>query len=292
MAITFPGESAEYRAARDRLLQKEIEERRAMEAVAAARRELPKGGKVPQDYVFDGLSADGKPVKIKLSDLFAPGKDTLVLYNFMFPRSPQDPRPGLSEGATAKLPREDQPCPSCVAFIDQLDGAARHFEAAGFNFAAVAKTSLDRLSAFARERGWKNLRLLSSAQNSFKRDYHAETPEGEQLPLMSVFHRDVFFEGRSGAGSAPQWHARTALDFDGPDAGGAAGEVERAIELWREARPGGLTREGNRAVGGVRQYWREVRLAFCPTGSLPYCPISNNGAMRYRGRDDREGFER
>jgi Bacterial protein of unknown function (DUF899) len=38
MRIAFPGESNEYRAARDRLLEQEIELRRDMEAVAAARR--------------------------------------------------------------------------------------------------------------------------------------------------------------------------------------------------------------------------------------------------------------
>ena len=47
MSITFPGESADYRAARDRLLEQEIELRRATEAVAAARRQLPPGGVVP-----------------------------------------------------------------------------------------------------------------------------------------------------------------------------------------------------------------------------------------------------
>jgi predicted dithiol-disulfide oxidoreductase (DUF899 family) len=52
MGVRFPGESAEYRAARDRLLGQEIELRRAMEAVAAARRRLPPGGVVPEDYVF------------------------------------------------------------------------------------------------------------------------------------------------------------------------------------------------------------------------------------------------
>jgi predicted dithiol-disulfide oxidoreductase (DUF899 family) len=55
MSVAFPGESAEYRAARDRLLEHEIELRCAMEAVAAARRELPPGGEIPQDYVFRGL---------------------------------------------------------------------------------------------------------------------------------------------------------------------------------------------------------------------------------------------
>jgi predicted dithiol-disulfide oxidoreductase (DUF899 family) len=41
MGITFPGESPTYRAARDRLLEREIDLRRATEAVAAATRELP-----------------------------------------------------------------------------------------------------------------------------------------------------------------------------------------------------------------------------------------------------------
>ena len=52
MSPTFPGESTEYRAARDRLLEQEIDLRHTMEAVAAARRELPPGGPIPEDYVF------------------------------------------------------------------------------------------------------------------------------------------------------------------------------------------------------------------------------------------------
>jgi predicted dithiol-disulfide oxidoreductase (DUF899 family) len=70
LSVTFPGESAEYRAARDRLLIQEIELRRAMEAVAAARRSLPPGGVVPADYVFHGAGADGAPIDVKLSELF------------------------------------------------------------------------------------------------------------------------------------------------------------------------------------------------------------------------------
>jgi len=190
MNIAFPGESAEYRAARDRLLAKEIELRRAMEAVSALRRELPPDGLIPEDYVFDGLGPDGVPAKFKLSELFAPGKDSLVVYNFMFPRYPKDDRPGPAEGATARLKLEEGPCPSCVAFLDALDGAMKHVEGAGFNFVVIAKASLDRLTTFAKERGWRNLRLLSAAGNSFKRDYLAETPEGFQMPMVTVFHRD------------------------------------------------------------------------------------------------------
>jgi predicted dithiol-disulfide oxidoreductase (DUF899 family) len=188
-SIGFPHETAEYRSARERLLVQEIELRRAMEAVAAARRALPSGGPVPEDYVFDGLRSDGAPSKIKLSELFAPGKDSLVVYNFMFPRHPTDSRPGPTAGATAPLKVDEGPCPSCTALLDQLDGAAEHV-AQRINFVVVAKAPLDRLTAFAKERGWRRLRLLSSAGNSFKRDYHAETADGSQQPMITVFHRD------------------------------------------------------------------------------------------------------
>jgi predicted dithiol-disulfide oxidoreductase (DUF899 family) len=152
MAMHFPNESAEYRAARDRLLGKEIELRRQMEAVAAERRRLPPGGALEEDYVFDGLGADGRPARIRFSELFAPGRDTLIAYHMMFPRYPTDTRAKPTTGATAGLPREETPCPSCTALVDQFDGAARHLEAAGFNFVVIAKTPLERLLAFARDR--------------------------------------------------------------------------------------------------------------------------------------------
>ncbi|QPC91368.1 DUF899 family protein [Mesorhizobium sp. INR15] len=189
--ITFPNESAKYRTARQKLLLREIELRRAMEAVAVARRALPPGGLIRQDYVFDGLDDAGKPAKIKLSELFAPDKGTLILYNMMFPRHPQEKRDVATGGETAKLARHDQPCPSCTCLLDQFDGAIGHLEAAGFNFAVVAKTALENLTALGRDRGWKNMRLVSSAGNSFKRDYNAEADDGAQLPLLSVFHRDA-----------------------------------------------------------------------------------------------------
>jgi predicted dithiol-disulfide oxidoreductase (DUF899 family) len=189
MGSTFPGESAEYRAARARLLEREIELRRAMEAVAAARRELPQGGVVPEDYVFEGAGAGGIPTEVRLSELFAPGKDSLAIYNFMFPRDPGDKRPGPEGGQTALLKLEEGPCPSCVAILDQLDGAAEH---AGqlINVAVVAKAPLARVLTFADERGWRRLRLLSSAGNTYNRDYLGETAEGSQRPMLNVFHRD------------------------------------------------------------------------------------------------------
>ena len=185
----YPGESAEYRVARDRLLEQEVRLRREMEAVAEARRGLPPGGAVPEDYVFRGIGAEGAPTDVRLSELFAPGRDSLAIYSMMFPRDPGDERPGPQAGQTARLPRAEGPCPSCTALLDQLDGAAEHV-APLMNFAVVAKTPLERVVAFAEERGWRRLRILSSAGNTYNRDYLAETLEGDQRPMLNVFHRD------------------------------------------------------------------------------------------------------
>ncbi|MFL5656518.1 MAG: DUF899 family protein [Ktedonobacteraceae bacterium] len=173
MSISFPGESPEYRAARDRLLKQEIELRRATEAVAAARRALPPGGVVPQDYVFQQAGTDGTPTNVKLSELFVPGKDTLAIYNFMFPRALD----------------EDLPCPSCTSFLDAFDGAALHITQR-VNLAIVAKAELSRILAHARARGWRRLCLLSSAGNTYNRDYFGENAEGAQMPMLNVFRRD------------------------------------------------------------------------------------------------------
>jgi len=173
MGVSFPGESSEYREARNRLLDQEAELRRVTEEVAAARRNLPPGGVVPQDYVFQGAGADALPVDVRLSELFAPGKDSLVIYNMMFPRALH----------------EDLPCPSCTQFLDSFDGAAEHI-AQRVNLAVVAKTKLPRLLAHAKQRGWHRLRLLSSAINTYNRDYHGEAADGSQMPMMNVFRRD------------------------------------------------------------------------------------------------------
>ena len=188
MSVSYPGESAEYRAARNRLLEQEIELRRLTEAVAIARRELPPGGAIPQDYVFQELGADGQPVDVRMSELFAPGKNSLLIYTFMFPRYPDDQRPGPTSAAFSGVPLARAPCPSCAALLDQLDAAMRH---AGerLNFVAAAEASVEQLTQFAQERGWRTLRLLSTAGNTYKKDYNADY-EGHGMPMLNVFHRD------------------------------------------------------------------------------------------------------
>ena len=155
-------------------------------ATVRATFKLPRGGVVPDDYRFEEAS-DGRDVRF--SELFEPGKDTLVIYSFMFPRHSGDTRPGPSEGETARLPLAETPCASCTSILDSLDGAALHLTTR-LNLAVVAKSDPDRIRNFARERGWRHLRLLSSRSNAYNRDYHAETPEGEQMPILNVFVRD------------------------------------------------------------------------------------------------------
>jgi predicted dithiol-disulfide oxidoreductase (DUF899 family) len=186
---SFPNESVEYRQRRNRLLQQETELRRMTELVAAARRALPPGGVVKEDYVFTGQGFDGGPARVRLSELFAPGRDSLVIYSMMFPRDPLDDSPGPTSGQTALLPLAEGPCPSCTALVDQLDGAAEH-AAQRINLAVVAKAPVERVLTFGRERGWRRLRLLSSAGSSYNRDYLSETPDGTQRPMLNVFHRD------------------------------------------------------------------------------------------------------
>jgi predicted dithiol-disulfide oxidoreductase (DUF899 family) len=189
MAMTFPNESTEYRAARDRLLADELSLRRQMEAVSETRRALPPGGAVTEDYVFETIDVDGAIARVRLSELFG-DHDAILMDQMMFPRWSTDDRAPAASGETAKLTLKDQPCPSCTALVDQLNAAAPHFEAAGGRFYVVAKTGIKNLAALARDRGWTNLRLLSSAGTSFRQDYKSENENGEQLPVTTVFKRD------------------------------------------------------------------------------------------------------
>ncbi|HEV3070727.1 MAG TPA: DUF899 family protein [Solirubrobacteraceae bacterium] len=184
--VRFPGENEAYRQARDELLEAEIDLRRRSEAVAAMRRSLPLGGPVPEDYCFEEVAEGGG--EVRFSELLQAGKDTLVIYSFMFPRSPGDTRPGPA-GETGKLPLAETPCASCTSILDSLDGAADHLDQQ-LNLVVVAKSDPQRVRTFARERKWRNLRLLSSQNNAYNRDYQAENAEGAQIPILNVFVRN------------------------------------------------------------------------------------------------------
>ena len=172
-ALSFPQETAEYRKARNELLTAEIEPRRQIEAVAAARRKLPLGGQVAPHYVFDEGPTDLSEQGVRqtpLFELFDPGKDSLLVYSSMYG------------------PAMAAPCTSCTSILDGLNGTAPHVRDR-LNFVVVAKSPLERIRTLARERGWRNLRLLSSAGNTYNLDYRGENKEGDQLPSLNVFVR-------------------------------------------------------------------------------------------------------
>jgi predicted dithiol-disulfide oxidoreductase (DUF899 family) len=162
----FPGESPAYRRARTALLAEEIELRRHIERVAEQRRALPSGGPVPEDYRFDSESGP-----TRLSDMFG-DKNTLVTYNFMY-------------GA-----KRERPCPMCTSLLGALDGEMPDI-LQRMAFAVIATSPIERLTAFKRERGWRFLRLYSSAGNSFNRDYADETPTSGDNAGFNVFTRDA-----------------------------------------------------------------------------------------------------
>ena len=153
--LSYPNESAEYRAARNALLEDEIALRRQIEAVAAKRRALPPGGQVREDYVFERIGADEMPEKVKLSALFG-DHASVILYSFMYG------------------PDRVEPCPGCTHMLDAIEGSARHVGQRVPLF-VVAKSPIARLVAWAARRGWRHLALLSTAGNRYDADYFGDT---------------------------------------------------------------------------------------------------------------------
>jgi predicted dithiol-disulfide oxidoreductase (DUF899 family) len=87
----FPGESEEYRRAREALLAEEIEFRRHMTRLTEQRRALPPGPVIEKNYRFK----DANGADLGFLDLF--GKhDALVTYFWMFG------------------PQRERPCPMCT----------------------------------------------------------------------------------------------------------------------------------------------------------------------------------
>jgi predicted dithiol-disulfide oxidoreductase (DUF899 family) len=202
--VRFPGESAKYRAARNALLEDEMALRATIEAVASKRRKLPLGGAIPEDYVFDELAADGSVRHVRMSELFAPGKNTLIVYSYMYG------------------PQMVSPCTSCTSILDGLEGQSDHVTQR-VNFVVVAKSPIDRIVNVARERGWDNLRLLSSAANTYNRDYRGENEKGDQTPSLNVF---VKRDGRV------HHFYQTELLFAPTDKGQDGRHVDMIWPLW------------------------------------------------------------
>lgn len=200
--LHYPNESAEYRAARNALLLEELALREQVERVARQRRALPPGGLLKEDYVFKERR-NGKDVSLRFPDLFAPEKDTLFLYSFMY------------------APDMEEPCPMCTAFLDGLHGQVEHLEQR-INIAIVAKHSLDKIHEHATSRGWTRYRMLSSAGNSYNADYFGETPDG-QTTMANIFVKN---------NEEIRHFWGTEMSFAEPIAGGNMRHLDLAWPMW------------------------------------------------------------
>ena len=166
-------ESAAYRQARDSLLKAEIALRDQRERVAEQRRQLPPDTGI-EGYVFHegpaDLDLDGPVSEIRLSNLLGETDQPLIVYQYMY------------GGA------QSEPCSSCTMWVDGLNGVAQHIDQ-NITFAIVAEAEIGVLRNWARSRGWHDLRLLSSAESSFKTDLNFQDEAGRQFPGVSVFVR-------------------------------------------------------------------------------------------------------
>jgi len=162
--VRFPNESAQYRAARTALLAEEIELRRHLERVAAQRRELPPGGEVKGDYRFQTEEGPSD-----FAGLFGDRK-TLAIYSYMFG------------------PERERPCPMCTNLLGAWEGNAADIDQR-ISLVVVARSPIERLVAWKRERGWKNLRLVSDLNDNYSKDYFGLLPDGSEIPALNVFTR-------------------------------------------------------------------------------------------------------
>jgi predicted dithiol-disulfide oxidoreductase (DUF899 family) len=189
----FPNESAEYRAARNALLVEEIELRRHIERVASQRRALPSGGTIPQD--FELVSERGP---VRLSRLFG-NKDTLMIYSMMYG------------------PQRKAPCPMCTSFLSSWNGTAVNLRER-VAMAVTARSPIERLVEYERQRGFTNLPFLADMSGEYTRTY--VNPEDADVPGFSVFSRRDgiirhFYTGEmSGAMADPGQDPRGGPDLD------------------------------------------------------------------------------
>ena len=141
-AKPYPNDSAAYRKARTALLIEEIELRRQIERVAVQRRALPMGGEA---RAYEFLDDQGKTVG--LTDLFG-DHDTLVTYFWMYG------------------PERERPCPMCTSLLGSLDIPAVDLEQR-VALAIIGRSPVARQLAFARERGWRNLKFYQCVGDEF-----------------------------------------------------------------------------------------------------------------------------
>lgn len=141
----------EWTVARRKLLKKELELTRKLDALREERRNLP-WVRIEKDYVFDGPQG-----RCTLADLFG-GRSQLAIYHFML------------------APGSDHICGGCAFTVDHVDAARRHFEQADLAFAAVSRAPASRIEQVRTRMGW-TFTWVSSGDSDFNYDFKVSFTE-------------------------------------------------------------------------------------------------------------------
>ena len=168
----FQQESEDYRKAREALREAEIALRDQRERVAALRRALPQDTAVEDYVLIEGprdLEAGDEPLsEVRLSGLFEDHDKPLLLMHFMFGK------------------KQAHVCPMCAMWADGYNAVQGHLRQR-MNFAVAVAGDLAAFRGIARDRGWHDLRLVSTQTSTLKRDLGVEAADGGQDSAASVF---------------------------------------------------------------------------------------------------------
>ena len=61
------------------------------------------------------------------------------------------------------------------------------------SLAVLGRSPVSRQLAFARERGWRNLKFYQTVGDDYPRDYRGLTDDGNEMPILAVWRR---YEGK------------------------------------------------------------------------------------------------
>jgi Bacterial protein of unknown function (DUF899) len=93
-----------------------------------------------------------------------------VAWPFPVPKLPTSRRPAPTHAAPVVIyvgPNWDNPCPSCTSLVDGFD-RTWYQVTQNAAFVAIAKAPADRINAWAKQRGWSQIALVSGSDSSIK----------------------------------------------------------------------------------------------------------------------------
>jgi predicted dithiol-disulfide oxidoreductase (DUF899 family) len=172
-----------WTAAREELLVKEKELTRARDALAAARRRMPRMA-VTKDYLFDGPNGPAS-----LHDLFD-GRRQLIVYRFFY-------QPDVDGWP-------DKGCPGCSLMADQVAHLA-HLNARDTTLVFVSRAEQELITRLKKRMGWDI--PWYSITDGFDTDFGVDEWHGTNAFLKEgddIF-RTYFIDNRGDEGMGTTW---------------------------------------------------------------------------------------